>query len=264
VDWSWIGDGGGPIERVQNMNWVSRVGVKEERKRLVTREPLPGPASLAGLAWLARVGPAPVEAWRSAMGWSLSVAGSHARRLEREGWLGRHRMTRGQGSLLVATRRGVRMSGLAVSAPAAPAPTWWAHDCACAWTAAWLAARGREWRGPREVLTDPRLKGELEWITGNGRRRAGHRPDLAVVMPTGMVAIEVELQRKADNRLRAILRLYGQWLSERRITGLIYVCRDEAGGARIRESGAAAGLPEGGLRVELLSTVQAQAQGRSA
>ena len=194
----------------------------------------------------------------------MSVAGSHARRLEREGWLERHRMTRGQGSLLVATRRGVRMSGLGVSAPAAPAPTWWAHDCACAWTAAWLATRGREWRGPREVLTDPRLKGELEWVTGNGRRRSGHRPDLAVVMPTGIVAIEVELQRKADNRLRAILGLYGQWLSERRITGLIYVCRDEAGSERIRESGIAAGLPDGALRVELLSTVQAQAQGRAA
>jgi hypothetical protein len=226
-------------------------------------EPLPGPASLAGLAWLARVGPAPIEAWRYAMGWSLSVAGSHARRLERAGWLGRHRMTRGQGSLLAATRRGVRMSGLAVSAPAPPAPTWWAHDCACAWTAAWLATRGRDWRGPREVLTDPQLKGELEWLTGNGRRRSGHRPDLAVVMPTGTVAIEVELQRKADNRLRAILRLYGQWLSERRIAGLIYVCRDEAGSERIGESGQAAGLPDGALRVELLGTVQAQARGRS-
>ncbi len=67
------------------------------------------------------------------------------------------------------------------------------------------------------MLTDLRLKGELEWLTGNGRRRSGHRPDLVVVMPSGIVAIEVELQRKADNRLRAILGLYGQWLSERRI-----------------------------------------------
>ena len=114
------------------------------------------------------------------------------------------------------------------------------------------------------MLTDPWLKGELEWLTGNGRRRSSHRPDLAVVMPTGIVAIEVELQRKADNRLRAILRLYGQWLSERRITGLIYVCRDEPGGQRIRESRLAAGLPDGALRVELLRTVQAQAQGRPA
>ena len=139
------------------------------------------------------------------MGWCSSVASSHARRLERQGWLERHRMTRGKGSLLVATRRGVRMSGLAVGAAATPAPTWWDHDCACAWTAAWLSVRGREWRGPREVLADPELKGELEWLTGTGWRRSGHRPDLAVVMETGTVAIEVELQRKADKRLRAIL-----------------------------------------------------------
>ncbi len=194
------------------------------------------------------------------MGWCVSVAGSHARRLERKGWLERYRMTRGQGSLLVATRRGVRMSGLAVGAPSAPAPTWWAHDCACAWTAAWLSVRGRDWRGPREVLADPRLKGELEWLTRNGWRRSGHRPDLAAVMPTGMVAIEVELQRKADKRLRAVLGLYGQWLTERRITGLIYVCRDEGGAERVRELGVATGLPDGALRIELLSSVQAQAR----
>ncbi len=206
-------------------------------------ELLPGPASLAGLEWIARVGPTPVEAWRSAMGWSVSVAGSHARRLERQGWLERHRMTRGHGSLLVATRRGVRMAGLPVTAPAAPAPTWWAHDCACAWTAAWLSVRQRDWRGPREVLADPRLKGQLEWPTGTGWRRSGHRPDLAAVMPTGIVAIEVELQRKADKRLRAILSLYREWLTDRRIAGLIYVCRDDAGAERIRQLGGSDGPP---------------------
>ena len=224
-------------------------------------ELLAGPASMAGLAWLVRVGPAPVDAWRCAMGWCVSVAGSHARRLERQGWLERHRMTRGRGSLLVATRRGVRMSGLGVGAAAAPAPTWWDHDCACAWTAAWLSVRGREWRGPREVLAEPELKGELEWLTGTGWRRSGHRPDLAVVMGTGTVAIEVELQRKADKRLRAILGLYARWLTERRITGLIYVCRDDAVAKRIRELGPAVGLPDGALRLELLSTVQAEAIG---
>lgn len=45
-------------------------------------EPLPGPASPAGLAWLARVGPAPIELRSSVMGWCLSVAGSNAQRLE--------------------------------------------------------------------------------------------------------------------------------------------------------------------------------------
>src|SRR5437588_650724 len=133
----------------------------------------PGPSSLAGLAWLARVGPAPVEAWRWAMEWGAGVARSHARRLEREGWLARFRMTHGSGSLFVATRRGVRMSGLEVSAAAAPAPTWWAHDCACAWTAAWLSRRGRGWKGPRGVLCGRSLKGEGGWLSGGGGRGGG-------------------------------------------------------------------------------------------
>src|SRR5450755_3993702 len=90
-----------------------------------------GPASLAGLEWLVRVGVAPMEAWACAMGWGDRVARSHASRLERAGWLERHRMIRGQGSLLAATRRGVRMSGLPVSAPAAPDPASWAHDSGC-------------------------------------------------------------------------------------------------------------------------------------
>ena len=123
-----------------------------------------GPASMAGLEWLVRVGPVPMEAWAVAMGWGDRVARSHASRLEREGWLERHRMLRGDGSLLVATRRGVRMTGLAVSAPAAPEPTWWAHDCACAWTAAWLTVRGaQEWQGPREVLA---IRGSSAPCTG--------------------------------------------------------------------------------------------------
>ena len=82
-------------------------------------------------------------------------------------------------------------------------------------------------------------------------------------METGTVAIEVELQRKADKRLRAILGLYARWLTERQITGLIYVCRDDAVAERIRETGPAAGLPDGALRLELLDTVQARSEGRA-
>jgi hypothetical protein len=78
----------------------------------------PGQASMAGLEWQVRVGSAPMDAWAAAMGWGDRVARSHASRLEREGWFERHRMFRGHGSLLVATRRGVRMTGVPVSATA--------------------------------------------------------------------------------------------------------------------------------------------------
>ena len=107
---------------------------------------------MRGLTWLARVGPSPLDPWRYAMGWSEVAARNHARRLEREGWLERVPMLRGEGSLFFATRNGVRMLGVPLIGCATPAPTWWAHDVACAWTAAWLTVRGRAFLGPRELL----------------------------------------------------------------------------------------------------------------
>jgi hypothetical protein len=67
---------------------------------------------MKGLSWLARVGRAPLDAWRCAMGWSEVAARNHARRLGR--WLERYPMTRGHGSLFVATRTGVAVLGLSV------------------------------------------------------------------------------------------------------------------------------------------------------
>lgn len=187
------------------------------------------------------------------------MAKSHARRLESCGWIERHRMTHGQGSLLVATRRGVRICQLQLTAAAAPQPTSWAHDCACAWTAAWLSVRGRDWRGPREVLADATLKGDITWRTGAGTRRVSHRPDLAVRIPAGVVAVEVELQRKANRRLSAVLSLYRQWLAEDRITGVIYICAGSTGAERIKTFAGEVGLPADAVRTELIANVREQA-----
>jgi hypothetical protein len=78
----------------------------------VTKVLRPRPGSMRGLMWLARVGPFPFDPWRYAMGWSEVAARNHARRLEREGWLERVPMLRGDGSLFFATRTGVRMRGV--------------------------------------------------------------------------------------------------------------------------------------------------------
>jgi len=170
-------------------------------------------------------------------------------------------MLRGDGSLLVATRRGVRMTGLALSAPAAPEPTWWAHDCACAWTAAWLTVRGaREWHGPREVLADPRLKRSVYWSSTGGLRRAGHRPDLTVRARAGLIPLEVELQHKSTARVEAILTMYRGWIAEREIAGVAYVCGSQARADRVSELAAQVGIPRGGLRIELLTIVRSEAQ----
>ncbi len=82
------------------------------------------------------------------MGWSEVAARNHARRLEREGWIERVPMLRGDGSLFSATRKGVRMLGVPLIGCTTPAPTSWAHDVACAWTAAWMTVRGRAFLGP--------------------------------------------------------------------------------------------------------------------
>jgi hypothetical protein len=221
----------------------------------------PGPASMAGLEWLVRVGSAPIDAWRCAMGWDDRVARSHVSRLEREGWLERHPMFRGDGSLLVATRRGVRMTGLAVSAPAPPEPTWWAHDCACAWTAAWLTVRGaREWSGPREVLANPELKGTVVWSSRVSLRRSGHRPDLAVCTRVGLAAVEVELQRKDTSRMEGILSMYRGRIDAGKLAGVVYVCGSDARADRVYELANKVGIPARALRIELLSDVREEAE----
>ena len=144
----------------------------------MTRVLRPGWGTMAGLRWLSRVGPAPLDSWRCAMGWSEVSARSHARRLEREGWLARYPMRRGDGCLFVATRVGVAVAGVPVRAPGEPAPTWWAHHCGVAWMAAWLTVRGREFKGGRELLEFDTWSGEISWQDHKGFHDTKHRPDL--------------------------------------------------------------------------------------
>lgn len=179
---------------------------------LMSRVLRPGPASMKGLEWLARVGPSPLDPWRYAMGWSEVAARNHARRLEREGWLARCPMVRGDGSLFTATRKGIRVLGLPLIAATIPAPTTWAHDSACAWTAAWLTLRGRTYLGPREILDDPNWAGKLDWLDRNSLKRSGHRPDLVGFLAESRIPIEVELAPKSKARLNAILQLHLGWI----------------------------------------------------
>ncbi|MGH8301043.1 MAG: hypothetical protein ACRET5_06190 [Steroidobacteraceae bacterium] len=228
-----------------------------------TRRQASGPSAIEGLRWLARIGPAPLEAWTTAMGWSQRIAYRKARQLEQDGWLERERMTYGDGSLLTITRLGVMRSGVPVTAPPRPAPTWWAHLSACAWVAAWLTIRGRQLQGPREIDADGRFSGEITWGDSRGRHTVRHRPDLAWVTETTPVAIEVELARKSNARLDAILALHAGWRRERKTGGVLYVCGDKNGRDRITDMAARHGLHaegRGGLRIEELSGVCADAR----
>jgi hypothetical protein len=225
-----------------------------------------GRSAVNGLQWLARTGPAPLEAWAVAMNWSRRISYRKAEQLEKDGWITRQKMAYGEGSLLTVTRLGVIRSGAQVTTPPLPAPTWWAHHSACAWVAAWLTARGRAMQGPREIDVDDTWRGEISWQDNRGRHGVHHRPDLAWVTESTRVAIEVELSRKSNARLAAIVSLHARWRADRNTAGVLYVCRDQAGCDRIIEAAAAHGLHaegRGGLRVETLEEIITQARDTS-
>jgi len=143
--------------------------------------------------------------------------------------------------------------------PNPPAPTTWAHAEACAWTAAWLTARGRYVVGSRALLLDDKWKGGLEWMERDGLRRRAHRPDLL----TGLTAerlmpVEVELASKSIKRLRAILAIHAAWIAAGKTTAVIYICGPAQLAARVRTEAGGVGLEESRktLRVELLATVR--------
>jgi hypothetical protein len=229
---------------------------------LVSRAVRPGPASLAGLVWLARVGPSPLEAWRVALGWSVPTAEHHARRLERAGWLSRHPTSYGEGSLLLATREGIERAAVPVASARPPAPTWWAHTRACAWTAAWLTQRGQLLLGCREVDGDDRWRGELRWRDRGAWRTSGHRPDLVRVIDETPVTVEVELARKSSSRLSAILELHALWRLQGKTGGVVYVCGSERTGSRVRRIAERHGLSRGSGGLGLRTLAEARAEAR--
>ena len=137
---------------------------------------------------------------------------------------------------------------------------WWAHDSGCAWTAAWLAVRGRTFLGPRELLVDPEWSGPLSWFDRHSFKRSGHRPDLVGLLPNVRIAIEVELAPKSKPRLDAILNLHLGWIIRRKTNGAIYICGDHEACNRIEKAGERVGLYPSSkrLRIETLDTIKTQ------
>lgn len=215
----------------------------------------PGPASIEGLRWLCRVGAAPLDAWRLAMGWAPGNARSHVARLTRAGWLARVARPLGQGSLYYATPLGVRVAGVDLPAAPAPAPTWWDHHDASAWVAAWLSVRGREMIGPRELIASEAWRAEL--APAPGAKRVIHTPDLIGTIPGHLPAVvEVELTRKSRARLQAILGLYLGWIAAGKIGACVYVCGNADVHKLVLAQAQHVGLGDGRLRLETLEAIK--------
>jgi hypothetical protein len=191
------------------------------------------------------------------MGWAVPTAKSHAARLTREHWIGRVARSHGAGSLLFATRQGVRVAGVDVPPAPAPAPIWWDHLAASAWVAAWLTVRGRDLVGPRELIADRSWQGAVK--ASPGSRRLVHTPDLVGIVPGRRpAAIEVELARKSKARLRAILALHYRWIASGKTGACVYVCGTIDVHKLVVAEAEQVGqrLVDGSLRVEMLDTVR--------
>lgn len=206
----------------------------------------PGPRSLDGLEWIARVGATPLEAWQVALGWSRRAAYSHAARLIDAGLIRRDRMTHGQGSLLAVTRTGAalaasRSSTANLGAVPPTSPTSWAHFVAAAWVAAWFTARGRTWIGEREMR---RAGGWSRTVVvprpAGAPRKTHHRPDLGTWSGDVPLAVEVELNPKSTDRWRAILGMYAERSrpdlggGPPELGGVVYVVRSVAVGQKVQ------------------------------
>jgi hypothetical protein len=212
----------------------------------------PGPVSMAALAWLARVGASPAEPLQLVMGCSERVAYDHVRRLQAAGLVRRVPMRRGDGSLIVLTRHGALAAGQpATRALRSVGPTMWAHATACAWVSAWLQLRNRSWAGEREVLEHAFWRLELLYRDHRGTVQQTHRPDLAVRVTNGLIAIEVELQRKAARRQRGICAMYkGLTDAHGPLLAVIYVTDRNDVSQLVERTAAQVGLrePELGFR----------------
>lgn len=197
--------------------------------------------------------------------WAESTTFSHGSRLISAGLAASCPRRRGTGSLIYATRAGVNASeSFASPLPGEPAPTTWAHLEACAWTAAWLTARGRHVIGSRALLLDDGWKGQLEWLERDGLRRRAHRLDLVTGQRADgpLLPVEVELSSKSVRRLRAILGLHAAWIAAGRTSAVIYVCGPSQLADRVRREAVELVLASERktLRVELLATVIAAAR----
>ena len=227
----------------------------------------PGPTSLHALAWLARVGAAPLEPLALVMSCSERVAHDHVRRLAAAGLVERVAMRRGDGSLIVLTRRGAVEAGYPPGrALRSLAPTTWAHSSACAWASAWLELRGHTWWSEREIAQDPFWRREVRYGDRRGSVRVTHRPDLGVRVAGRPAAIEVELQRKVRARLVGILRMYAQASGgeDAALGGVLYVTSREDVADAVRRAAADGGLRAPALSFRTLQEVIAQARSAAA
>lgn len=184
--------------------------------------------------WLGRIGAAGAMHVSERFGMHLRIAHERLRSLIRAGMLEHDAILWRRPGVYLATRRGLRWQGLGRLTVARITPGGFEHAWQVATTAVALHGALPEWRllGEREIRALEIDEGKLiasARLNGRGDMAPLHRPDLALVSPSGrVVAIEVERAVKAPARLRSICR---GWARARHVSCVYYLAAPPAGRA---------------------------------
>ncbi len=186
------------------------------------------------VAWIGRVGAAGVAHVRARFGMGERWAYERLKTLVDGGLLEHRMLLHRRPGLYIATAEGLRWAGLGRLGVFRLSPGGFAHAVEVARVAAVLEPALPGWRllSDRELRAIEQDDGELTGSVKVGEvagRALLHRPDLALVGPTGRtVAVEVELSIKSRARLQQICRGYAR---ARHLDRVYYLVAPAAGRA---------------------------------
>lgn len=173
------------------------------------------------VAWVGRLGAAGATDVMVRFGLGRTAGYRRLVACVRRGLLEQVRLLHGEPGLYVATRAGLRWSGLEELGPCRVSVAAFEHWAACARLAAALGAGGREVWSERDLRAAERAAGKLIASVRVGQSERLHRPDLVLAPGTEgeRVAVEVELSVKTPRRLEAICR---GWARARHVSAVRY------------------------------------------
>ena len=179
------------------------------------------------VAWIGRIGAAGAEQVMERFAMGRSWAYARLGRLVLTGLLEQRALLYRRPGLYIATAEGLRWQGLQRLGVYRVGAGGFEHARQLAAVAVALVRGLPGWRvaSERELRLEEadagRLIASVEVGEPRGGRPALHRPDLALLSPQGrVVAVEIELSRKAPRRLAAICR---GWARARHIDAVYYL-----------------------------------------
>lgn len=182
------------------------------------------------LEWIVRYGLVSRDAVSVWAKTGRSVTLDRERRLREAGLIEVHPLLGAGSTVLLPTRRGLRLSGHTELRPAHFSLGAARHSIIVAHVAAHLERAGEALLSEREIIADERYMGER--IHSARRSSVGyghggwHRPDL-IRLGVGEEAIEVELTNKAPDRLDQLLKAWRSAIITGTVDGVIYLCPPE-------------------------------------